>query len=220
MFDKILQIIAPHHCYSCQNKGAVLCDSCVYNIANESENQCIECRKPSQVGICNTCQAPFSKAWITGVREDELARIIGDFKWARVYQAYSSLGELLLSSIPTLPDNTVVVPIPTIAHHKRIRGYDHAYLLAKYFADQRKLKLQTVLKRNDNSIQHTANKKQRQRQAEKAFSSTTQLRSDVPYLIIDDIVTTGSTIKAATRVLKGAGANEVWVAAIARQPLN
>ncbi len=220
MFDKILQIIAPHHCYSCQKVGAILCDSCVYNIANEAENQCIECRKPSRVGICMSCQAPYSKAWITGVREDELARVIGDFKWARVYQAHESLGELLHNSLPSLPDNTIVVPIPTIAHHKRIRGYDHAYLLAKYFADQRKLPLKTSLKRKDNSIQHTANKQQRKHQAESAFSCTSQLRSDVPYLIIDDIVTTGSTIKAATRVLKGAGANEVWVAAIARQPLN
>lgn len=220
MFDKILQIIAPHHCYSCQKAGVILCDSCVYNIVNETENVCIECRQPSRVGICTSCHAPYSKAWIAGVREEELARIIGDFKWARVYQAYSSLGTLLDTSLPQLPENTIVVPIPTIAHHKRIRGYDHAYLLANYFADRRKLSLRKVLKRKDNSIQHTANKKQRQRQAEDAFKCTQQLRPDVPYLIIDDIVTTGSTIKAATRVLKGAGANEVWVAAIARQPLN
>lgn len=220
MFDKILQTIAPHHCYSCQNVGSVLCDSCIYNIVNETENLCIECRQPSVVGICKNCHTPFTKAWVAGVRDDELARIIGDFKWARVYQAHVALGKILDESLPTLPRNTVVVPIPTIAHHKRIRGYDHAYLMAKYFAESRGLPLKHVLKRNNNSIQHTANRKERQCQAENAFVCSAELQANTPYLIVDDIITTGSTIKAATRVLKGADASEVWVAAVARQPLS
>ncbi|MDO8336590.1 MAG: phosphoribosyltransferase family protein [Candidatus Saccharibacteria bacterium] len=220
MIDKILQNIAPHHCYSCQKIGNILCDSCIYNIANETENTCIECRRPTVVGSCSDCNLPFTKAWVTGVREAELARVVGDFKWARAYEAHQSLALLLDQTVPILPKDTIVVFIPTISHHKRIRGYDHAELIARSFAGLRKLHVQSTLSRMNNTIQHKATKIERRKQAELAFACKTKLDRNVPYLIIDDVVTTGSTIKAATRVLKGAGANEVWVAAIARQPLN
>ena len=77
-----------------------------------------------------------------------------------------------------------------------------------------------LLQRSHNAVQHKVSRSQRRKQAEIAFVCNYKLDATVPYLIIDDIVTTGATIKAATRVLKGAGANEVWVAAVARQPLN
>lgn len=220
MFDKLLQIIAPHHCYYCQKTGDVLCDSCIYNIANDEESICIECRKPTLSGVCADCKLPYFKTWVVATREGELAKLIDDYKWFRMYGAHISLSKLLDNRLPVLPEATVVVPIPTISHHKRIRGYDHADLIASHFAKSRNISKQNILKRKNNSIQHTADRSKRRLQAEEAFYCKDSLDPNVPYLIIDDIVTTGSTIKAATRVLKGAGVNEVWVAAIARQPLN
>lgn len=220
MIDKLLQNIAPHRCYSCQKTGNVLCDSCIYNIANDAENACIECRLPTSSGICSSCNTPFSKAWVIGSREGELASLVGDFKWARLRAAHRPLSDLLDVYLPILPSSTVVVPVPTISHHKRIRGYDHADLIASSFAKTRRLAKQKLLSRKTNSVQHKANKSERRKQAERAFYCNFKLDPNVPYLLVDDIVTTGSTIKAATRVLKGAGAKEIWVAAIARQPLN
>ncbi|OGL32240.1 hypothetical protein A3F64_01555 [Candidatus Saccharibacteria bacterium RIFCSPHIGHO2_12_FULL_42_8] len=220
MFDSLLQIIAPHHCYSCQKTGSVLCSSCIYNIVNDSQNVCIECFKPSLEGICSTCKVPFSKAWFVGLREGELASIIDDFKWARTYDAYKPLALLLDKQLPILPANTVTVPIPTISKHKRVRGYDHIDIICSEFSKQRSLTKRNVLKRKNNFVQHKAYKSERKMQAENSFECNEVLDPNIPYLVVDDIVTTGSTIKAATRVLKGAGAKEVWVAAIARQPLN
>lgn len=220
MFDSLLQIIAPHHCYSCLNVGLVLCKSCIYNIVNDSQNVCIECFGPSLEGICSTCKVPFSKAWFVSLREGELASIIDDFKWSRTYDAYRPLASLLDKHLPILPASTAVVPVPTIPKHKRVRGYDHIDIVCSEFAKQRNLTKRNVLKRKNNFIQHKATKNERKLQADNAFECSESLDPSVPYLIIDDVVTTGSTIKAATRVLKGAGAKEVWVAAIARQPLN
>lgn len=219
MFDKIVEIVAPHHCYSCQKTGVILCDSCIYNIADSAEVACIACRAPCLTGVCLGCSMPFTRAWVVGARENELARVIGDLKWSRKYDAHTALANLLHMTLPILPSNTVVVPIPTISRHKRIRGYDHADLIAKEFAKKRKIKKKNLLGRKNHSVQHTANRSKRHQQAQQAFYCNTSLDPTVPYLIVDDIVTTGATIKAATRVLRGAGANEVWVAAIARQTL-
>ncbi len=220
MLDSLLQIIAPHYCYSCQKIGSVLCNSCIYNIVNEDQNACIECLKPALDGNCNDCKTPFQKAWYVGVREGELARVVGDYKWSRKYEAHKPLSKLIDYCLPIFPPNTIIVPVPTISHHKRIRGYDHIDVIAHAVAKARKLRKQNVLTRKNNYIQHKATKVDRTKQANLSFECKEKLDSNVPYLIIDDIVTTGSTIKAATRVLQGAGAKEVWVAAIARQPLN
>lgn len=136
-----------------------------------------------------------------------------------MYSAHKGLASLLDSALPILPSNTVVTYVPTIAKHKRIRGYDHMKLIAKQFARTRKLSVEDLIDRKTNTVQHLANKRQRQIQAEEAYSCSEVLDSKTPYLVLDDIVTTGSTIKAATHVLERAGAQEIWVAAIARQPL-
>lgn len=221
MIDSLLEIVAPHHCYFCQKQGAAVCKSCIYNIVNEHSATCIECRRPSSVGSCNVCGLPFTKAWVVAERDGEMADLLHSFKWSRQHAAHKPLAQLLHRTLPILPSETKVVPIPTISRHVRIRGYDHAKLLADAFARQRGLSAEMILKRKNSAVQHTAaNKTQRINQAAEAFYCNERLDGNVPYLIIDDIVTTGSTIKAATRVLKGAGAKEIWVAAVARQPLS
>lgn len=47
-----------------------------------------------------------------------------------------------------------------------------------------------------------------------------KVNADTPYLIVDDVMTTGATIKYASRTLRDAGAKHIWVAIIARQTLN
>lgn len=218
MFDKLLQIIAPHYCYSCQKKSSILCESCIYNITIDTKNCCIECRKPNLDGTCYACETGYSKSWVVADREGELARLLHDYKWNGAFEARLVLASLLNNTLPLLPDNTVIVPIPTIPRHRRIRGYDHADLLAQSFADLRNLPKKSLLQRRTNSVQHTADRAQRIAQAEKAFYCSEKVKSSDIYLVVDDIITTGSTVSAAASVLRQAGASEVWVAAVARQP--
>jgi predicted amidophosphoribosyltransferase len=57
-------------------------------------------------------------------------------------------------------------------------------------------------------------------QAREAFGVRTPIDSEVTYLLVDDIYTTGSTVEFASLALKGAGARTVFVAVVARQPLD
>ncbi|MNH40046.1 DNA utilization protein GntX [compost metagenome] len=67
--------------------------------------------------------------------------------------------------------------------------------------------------------QRDANRAVRAAQAKRAFKARSSTDSHC-YLLIDDVVTTGATIKYAAKALRDAGAKDVWVAAIARQPFH
>ncbi len=221
MIDTLLSLIAPHHCCGCGKVGSPLCGNCKYNISSESESVCIVCGRLCGVsGICKSCHVPYTKAWHVGPRADTLQRLIGLYKFERLQAAYRSLADLLHGAVPDLPPQTVVVSIPTVSGHIRERGYDHMALIARRFAKKRHLKLSHVLCRTTDTKQRQASAKQRDQQAKAAFKVHGVVSGDVPYLLIDDVMTTGATIKYAARALKQAGARQVWVAVIARQTLD
>jgi len=218
MVDELLSIVAPHHCCGCDEIGSLLCCNCKNNIINESESICIACRKPTGgAWLCADCHMPYSRVWVVGKRSGVLQRLIGDYKFQRAKAGYKYLGDLLLAILPNLPKDTVIVPIPTTSGRIRERGYDHMLLIAKYIAKSRGLECRQLLRRVTDTKQRQSSAKQRQAQAKAAFASEMIIDRNRPYLLIDDVVTTGATIKYAARALKKAGAKNVWVAVIAYQ---
>ncbi len=220
MIDYLLSALAPHHCCGCDKTGTILCDNCKYNITSEQKTVCLVCGRPTKQNyLCSECHPPFERAWAVGERSGVLQRLIGIYKFERTKSAYAALAELLLAALPELPPETVIVPVPTVSSHIRERGYDHMLLIAKYVAKARGLKCQQLLDRQTATKQRQASARQRQEQAKNAFVIVGNITPDIPYLIIDDVMTTGATIKYAAKTLKDAGAKHVWVAIIARQVL-
>jgi ComF family protein len=220
MIDKLLSIVAPHHCSGCGKSGSLLCEDCKYNIIYETKDVCFVCQRPcGTVGLCNTCNVPYSRAWCVGERKDALQRLIGLYKFERTKSAYLVLADLLALTLPDLPDDIVVVPVPTVLSHIRQRGYDHTLLFVKRFAKIKQLKLSRVLIRATNTTQRHTSASRRKSQAEQAFTVNQRLDKNTTYLLIDDVATTGATLRYAAEALKNAGAGDVWVAAIAHQIL-
>ena len=213
-------LLAPHYCSSCGDIGALLCESCKYDIVSDGQRRCLICRAPTTVdNLCSGCHVPYSRAWYVAEREGSLGKLLDLYKFQRAAGAYVELAELLDHILPELPPDTVVVHIPTIAAHVRQRGYDHTKKIARELARSRKLAFRTPIIRATNTHQRGAGRAVRIAQASEAFA----VRGDVgpvPHLIIDDVVTTGATVEYAASVLKNAGASEVWVAVVSRQPLD
>ena len=220
MLEKMLSLLAPHYCCGCDTIGSLLCGHCKFDIVSERQLMCIACRRPTaRDWLCPECKVPYERAWAVNTRTGVLQRLIGLYKFERAKDAYKILGDLLLDILPELPVNTVIVPVPTTPPRIRERGYDHMLLISKYVAQKRGLKCEQLIERMTYSKQRQANAQQRTAQARKAFAVDKKLNSTIPYLLIDDIITTGATIKYASKALRNAGAEHVWVAVIARQTL-
>lgn len=221
MIESLLDLIAPHYCSSCGEIGSLLCDSCKYSIVDEDIFGCLLCGRPTGAnGTCARYRPTIERAWYVAERTGGLEELIDRYKFDRARAAYKPLGDLLLARLPVLPPETILVPIPTVRSHIRARGYDHTLLIAQYVAKKRGLKLAHALERLNTASQRGASRKQRMEQAQRAFRVKGALQQGAPYLLIDDIVTTGATLSFAARAMRSAGASRVWAAAIARQPLD
>lgn len=220
MIDKMLEFVAPHLCSGCGKTGTLLCEHCKYDIINHSLNVCLFCNKSTAKSICLNHQTFYGQVWLVGARQGSLQRLIDGFKFQNMKAAARSLAELLDRRLPQLPASTVLVPIPTVSSHVRDRGYDHMLLVAQYLSAMRGFPIERLLARSNAATQHTANREERLVQASTAFTARGTVDPLASYLILDDVVTTGSTIENASRVLAHAGARTIWVGALARQPLD
>lgn len=221
MLDILMSFIAPHYCSGCSLVGSPLCDNCKYDISDEVKDVCLLCGKPcGEAGVCKQCSAVFKRVWVVGRRDGILQRLIGLYKFERVRSVYKVLGDLITNQLPDLPADTIIVPVPTVSSHIRERGYDHMRLIAKYIAKRKGLSVAYGLQRMTHTKQRQATARQRESQASRAFGVKGKLDGDKNYLLVDDVVTTGATIRYASKALRAAGAKHIWVAVIARQTLD
>lgn len=219
--ERGLQVLAPHYCFSCGKVGSILCDYCKYDIVSEPFLGCIVCGLPSRDGICSKHDSSVERSYVVSERGGPLEAIINSLKFHNLKAAALSLAELLNERLPLLPKDTVIVPIPTVSSHIRQRGYDQVELIARHLAQLRSLPLKHMLVRVGKETQHTLDRRHREIAAEKAFVFNSSIKGvkNVPILLIDDIITTGSTVSQAASQLTSYGST-VWVAAVAYQPLD
>jgi len=220
MVERVLQIVAPHPCSGCGKVGAILCLYCKYDIVYEPFLGCILCGRPQMNGICEEHSSPIERAFTVGARTGALESAINRLKFQNTKAAAIDLAELLDARLPILPEGTVIIPVPTVRSHIRQRGYDQVELLAKHLSRLRGVSITSALTRQTTTTQHLVDRKQRNVQAARAFALDPSVPVPRgPVLLLDDIVTTGSTLMAAATQLSQAGVT-VWVATLAYQPLD
>ncbi|HUR22823.1 MAG TPA: ComF family protein [Acidimicrobiales bacterium] len=112
-------------------------------------------------------------------------------------------------------DIDLVTWAPTTPARLRRRGFDQARLLARAVARQRGVPCRPLLRRSPGPAQTGRNAVARYSGPGFAAVSGVQGRR---VLLVDDIVTTGATVAAASRALREAGASEVHAVAAARTP--
>ena len=192
--------MAPNYCLSCGRVGSILCGRCKKD------------KLKLDPGYING-------VWFLGRRTGVLKDLIDKYKFQGEREAGEILAELMVENLPfkTLK-NVVVVPLPTIDKHVRARGLDHTVFLAKHLTRYKGWKEQNLLVRDSDTIQVGADEKTRKEQAERAYKINENLKVDpeTHYLLVDDILTTGSSIMSAQKVLIGAGAKKIDLAVLAK----
>ncbi|MDO5480856.1 MAG: phosphoribosyltransferase family protein [Candidatus Saccharibacteria bacterium] len=208
----VLDLVFPFSCRGCGHTGEVLCGRCKKNLVGgflDGE----KIRKNGgelRLGV-------IEKLYAAGYREGVLRKMVVEYKYS-ARRAYAGvLAEILAEAIPDFSgENVVVVPMPTISRHIRERGFDHTYRLAKKLASRRGWEFLPVIKRVNRTTQVGQNEEVRERQAAEAYRIFGEVSDDKTYLLLDDIWTTGATMRSGAEVLVEKGARRVVGAVVCK----
>jgi len=226
--SELLALVFPPACAAC---GALLeveapfCTLCTLATEPVPRPGCRRCGEPvERPGSCARClRAPpaFAAADAGFVHTGPLARAIHRFKYEGHSALALPLGRALAEAsagwLGRLGQNATLVPIPL--HRTRLlrRGYDQAALLTRMLAHATGLPLRATLLRRVRATRRQVGltEAERTENVHRAFAVTGPLPRG-PVVLVDDVLTTGATARAASATLREAGARGVYVLTLAR----
>lgn len=195
----LFDLLAPHSCRGCGRIGTPLCDRCKNYIISEHSTYDPHL-PPDFLDTLSSIDAPI---YILGPRTGLIGKMVADLKYHSVRALAKTLAELLDATLPTYSGLVSLIPLPTNSKHIRARGLDHTFLIAKHLAKLRgkSYKVEKLLLRAKNTTQVGASAAQRRSQALSAYAPrpNTKLNPKTTYLLLDDIWTTGSSMKSALK---------------------
>jgi ComF family protein len=158
----------------------------------------------------------FDAAYCFGSYEGRLREWIHLFKYGRVRTLAQPLIQLLAAALPRTERFDAIVPVPLYWRKRWQRGFNQSELLARGIACKWGVPVVNALRRRRfTSAQAGLSNTERRKNVAAAFASRRQLAGQ-RILLIDDVLTTGSTAAACARTLRAAGAVRIVVAAPAR----
>ncbi|MCA8864680.1 ComF family protein [Halomonas sp. SBBP1] len=167
-------------------------------------------------GHCLIEPPAFSTTQACLLYQEPIKQLVHDFKFHASPRAGTLLAELMLLTPPaTLGD--AFLPVPMTPLHARTRGFNQSRWLTEQLSRPLGVPVVTAKRIKDSPFQRTLNRRQRIANLVGAFVFESPPPAHL--LIIDDVVTTGSTGQALARAALNAGAKRVDIWAAARTPL-
>jgi ComF family protein len=190
-------------------------------------SSCAGCDEPSRSPFCTVCSgalnrgAPSSVAGapllVVGSYAPPLSTAITRFKYGGRAELSRPLAQLLagsLSALP-LPADAVLVPVPL--HPKRLatRGYNQAALLAQELSRVSGRSCRPRLLARTRETEHQVGKGRRERLTNAAAAFELRQPGVRQAVLVDDVVTTGATVRACAQALARGGVEVCAVLALA-----
>jgi competence protein ComFC len=233
LLEAAVSLLYPSVCTICGRSvgaGEYLCDQCEAKTVRIVAPFCQKCSEPFEGAItsaftCANCahRTIYFDAAVAAYRGRGMVRqMIHEFKYGRKIHLRHLVARWLHAA---LDDERlcgrrfdVIVPVPLHPARQRERGFNQASLLAELLSAQTSIPAKPVLERIRYTTTQTAlDRSERMENLHNAF----RLRKNADVrglrvLLVDDVLTTGSTLNECARVLKRAGAFSVHAATAAR----
>ncbi len=223
LWRSALAFLLPARCVGCGAHGSYLCEACLRDAPWLGPPLCSRCAEPGWEGRCDRCRrrplaldgvvAPFLMA---GVIRHAVHRL----KYRDLRAVSPVLGAAMADAFRrTSPPADALVPVPLHPRQLRRRGYNQAALLAKEIGRRLEMPVwEEALRRPHLGPPQVSLGTREDRWANMtgAFVSARDL-SGRALVLVDDVMTTGSTLHSAATALKAAGAASVWGLVLARE---
>jgi ComF family protein len=227
----LLEFFLPRMCLFCgvpvgETAAVAVCPECEAQITWVASPLCTCCGRvfedregPNRVcGDCQTDPPPFARARAAALYDGPVAQAVTRFKFSRQMALLPVMQHWLQRPLclELVAAADLLAPVPL--HPKRIkhRGFNQSLFLAQGFPGAAVAR-EALVRTRHTPPQLGLNPKERRDNVKRAFAVTdpAQVKGKT-VLLIDDLYTTGSTVKECARVLRKAGASRVEVLTVAR----
>lgn len=208
-----------------------VCSDCLSEVHPIEERVCVVCGErlvaeaPDDIcGMCQRAGPPFARARAYGSYDGRLREMIHLLKYEHVHPAAELLGELLAVPLANAVRESgveVIVPVPLYRSKRRERGFNQVEAMLRHAAKflPAGVRLEGgALERTRNTASQTGlTRHQRRANVRGAFRvRRPETVAGRTVVLVDDVMTTGTTAAECSRVLLRAGAERVQVVTLAR----
>lgn len=223
--------LSPIVCMSCHKRGHFICENCYTRLPFISPSlACRNCASPYGWLSCTACDEPWELTQTSSVLELSplVRRMITDFKDRGELRLAVVIAALMSSYVMQLLDKDgasarahaflhpdCVCFVPATASAYRRRGFDHMELVAKNFCAYTRLPFADIALRPQAADQRKLSRTARRANLSGSISILKDC-SGLSFLILDDVITTGASIRELASALRARGAREVAALSFAR----
>ena len=211
------------HETSSDHTTAPICTGCWDSIQPYEGPKCGKCGLPLDSDSSITCgecikdEPAYKSVRTFGLYKGPLRKAINLFKYHNMKRLSKPLSAMILRI--EIPQVDAVIPIPLYKDRLRQREFNQSALLAKYTAKSTgtSLLVDCLVKVKDTMPQVGLSSRERRRNIRNAFGvEKKELIKGKVILLMDDVITTGATVRECSKVLKKAGAVNIYVMALAQ----
>lgn len=230
-FGIIINTLFPPTCLICgflTRTASNLCEACQKSlpILPHHCRHCAQFLPSATILLCGKCQTappPFDKVYALGPYESGIKQLIRQLKFQQQLPAARALGELLAVTIQTewyrhrpLPD--LILPVPLHIDRLKERGFNQALEIARAISKRCSVPLASTafIRTKSTLAQSSLALPDRQANMRQAFELKKNY-SGCRVALVDDVMTTGSTIRACCDALKRQGVKHIDVWCCARR---
>ncbi len=215
--ELVIDAVFPKNCVSCGAEGSYFCESCFLSIKRYDQKSCLFCASPSvQSAYCSICSRKVhaDDILIPAYYDDpSVKKLVRAFKFSFVRQLSQPLGRLMaakLSESGTI-SHALAVPVPLYPRRLRWRGFNQAEELAVQVACLVKMEINKdgLTRTKQGKAQSGLKQDMRSENIKGAFRWSGGQLNGKTIILVDDVVTTGSTLEECARILKSCGADKV-----------
>jgi competence protein ComFC len=213
LLTQFLRLIYPEQCAGCKKPGTALCTECLSRIP------------PSDI-IYSVYEQQSPAFALYDYADPIVQKAIWELKYYRKSPTAQALAEAgAARALKRIPQNMKIIFVPIPQHYTKTftRGFNQSALIAKWFSRSiPNSSIQPVLKkvRATEAQAHSHNRAERQKNLADSITAKNgtidpTTADNALYIVVDDVITTGSTANEASRALRAAGASNIFIVALA-----
>lgn len=224
----VIDAFFPPICVGCRYVGSYLCPNCSNTLTAATQDRCLVCNLGSDGTTHAVCRTGCSVDLTMSIYKyrGAIRQIIKLCKYQLTTQVWEKTKHLMnpaafykLAAISRGYPTGILVPIPLHPARLRERGFNQSILIARFFSQLLKMPIEEPLMRRKNTLSQASINEYGKRQENMKGSFVVKdehVIANRSFILVDDVITSGSTMCAAAYALKSKGAAQIVALSLAR----